>query len=294
MRLLLISLWLLIWSVDAAAEVIHQEKSLYRNLFVEEVEGIRCLKFRSRGGRESNQSCIVLEHPDLLALNYTRMAMGGLFLNPQPKKVLVIGLGGGILPRTLRDIFPNTKVTSVEIDPAVVKVAEKYFHFNSDENNIVVTQDARVFVKRAGLQNKKFDFIILDAFNGDYIPGHLMTLEFFQELRKILTPQGVLLANTFSRSELIDSEAATYHAAFGHFYLLTQSGLGNRILMMSNGDLPSKTDMYRNMVELAPMLEKYGVESAKLFNGINKKPDWDKSAKVLTDQYSPVNILNGR
>lgn len=294
MRWLLISFCLFIWSIEATAEIIHREKSLYRNLFVEEIDGIRCLKFRSRGGRESNQSCIVLEHLDLLALNYTKMAMGGLFLNSNPKEVLVIGLGGGILPRTLRDMLPTTKITSVEIDPAVVKVAEKYFYFRSDENNSVVTQDARVFVKRAGLQSKKFDFIILDAFNGDYIPGHLMTLEFFQELRQILTPQGVLLANTFSRSELMDSEAATYQAAFGQFYLLTQSGMGNRILLMSNGDLPGKTMMYRNMVALTQALEKYGVEAVSLFNGINHKPGWDKSAKVLTDQYSPVNILNGR
>ncbi|MCV6605691.1 MAG: hypothetical protein OIF34_10325, partial [Porticoccaceae bacterium] len=133
---------------------------------------------------------------------------------------------------------------------------------------------------------------ILDAFNGDYIPGHLMTLEFFQEVKKIMTPDGVLVANTFSRSELVNHEAATYHKAFGEFYTVTQRDSGNRIILASRQKLPRRTELHRNMLALESPLISLAVESRKLLNGLNRRPKWKRSARVLTDQYSPVNVLN--
>ncbi|MGS2724200.1 spermidine synthase [Porticoccus sp. GXU_MW_L64] len=283
---------LLICAASAQAETIHREKSLYRDLYVEEDDGRRCLKFRTRNQRDSSQSCVFVQRPDLLALNYTHMAMSGLLLKPQPKKILVIGLGGGVLPRALGSLYPQAEITSVEIDPAVVAVAKRYFYFQEGGNNRVVTQDARVFVKRAGLKKERYDYIILDAFNGDYIPGHLMTLEFFQEVKKIMTPDAVLVANTFSRSELVNHESATYHKAFGKFYTVSQRDSGNRMILVSKHKLPGRTEMHRNMRALSPQLLELGVQGRKLLNGLDRTPGWKRSAKVLTDQYSPVNVLN--
>ncbi|UTW45071.1 fused MFS/spermidine synthase [bacterium SCSIO 12696] len=285
---------LVLLSSAASGEVVHREKSLYRDLYVEESGGQRCLKFRTRGNRESSQSCIFLERPDVLALSYTRMSMAGLFIKPNPKNILVVGLGGGVLPRALRSLYPDTNITSVEIDSAVVDVAKRYFYFQEEAANQVATQDARVFVKRARLKKAQYDYIILDAFNGDYIPGHLMTLEFFEELKSILAPQGVVIANTFSRSDLVDHEAATYQKAFGEFYTVSQRDSGNRIILASNAELPSKTDMHRNMLAVSPQISALGVDGRKLLNGLDRRPKWRRSAKVLTDQYSPVNVLNGR
>ena len=285
---------LLMSVVGAQAEIVHREKSLYRDLYVDEIDGQRCLKFRTRSQRESNQSCIFLQRPEILALTYTRMAMAGLLLKPQPKDILVIGLGGGVLPRALASLYPDAEITSVEIDPAVVAVAERYFYFQESEKNRVVAQDARVFVKRAELKKQQYDYIILDAFNGDYIPGHLMTLEFFQEVKKIMAPDGVLVANTFSRSELVDHEAATYHKAFGQFYTVSQRDSGNRIILAANYPLPGRTELHKNMLEISPQVKPLGVDARKLLNGLKRRPKWKRSAKVLTDQYAPVNVLNER
>ena len=83
---------------------------------------------------------------------------------------------------------------SVEIDPAVVDVAERFFGFEENENVNVIVKDARVFVKQAGIMGREYDYIILDAFNGDYIPEHLMTKEWLEENKKILADDGVLVA----------------------------------------------------------------------------------------------------
>ena len=68
----------------AAAQEIYQEKSLYRNIIVYEDQGLRCMKFgRHNAGR---QTCISLQHPDALVLNYTKMLLGALYLNPEPQE----------------------------------------------------------------------------------------------------------------------------------------------------------------------------------------------------------------
>ena len=71
-------------------------------------------------------------------------------------------------------LFPTAVIHAIEIDTAVTKVAKKYFDF-TENDQIKVDQDGRVFTKRALANSFKYDLIILDAFNGDYIPEHLMT-----------------------------------------------------------------------------------------------------------------------
>ena len=57
-------------------------------------------------------------------MNYPQMMLGALFVNPAPQSVLIIGLGGGTIPRALRELLPETRIDVVEIDPAVVRVAQ--------------------------------------------------------------------------------------------------------------------------------------------------------------------------
>ena len=60
-----------------------------------------------------------------------------------------------------------------------------------------------------------YDLVMLDAFNEDYIPEHMLTREFLQELKAVMTPNGTIVANTFSGTELYDHESTTYKAVFG-------------------------------------------------------------------------------
>ncbi len=93
--------------------------------------------------------------------------------------------------------------------------------------------DARVFAKRAGLKGKTYDFIILDAFTGDYIPEHLMTAEFLSETQALLSDDGVLVANTFSTSKLYDHESVTYQQVFGDYLNFKMANTGNRVIIAS-------------------------------------------------------------
>ncbi len=164
---------------------------------------------------------------DRLVFDYTRMMMAALYLNPSPQRVLIIGLGGGTLPGALQKILPAARIDAVEVDPAVVRVAGKYFGFAPGRQTTVFEEDGRVFVKRMQKQQIRYDLVLLDAFDHEYIPEHLLTREFLLEVRSILAPGGVLAANTFATSRLYHFESATYFSAFGDFYRLKQQQPGD-------------------------------------------------------------------
>ena len=96
--------------------------------------------------------------------------------------------------------------------------------------------DGRVYIKRAMREGTKYDTVMLDAFDHEYIPEHLLTREFLTEAKSLLTPQGVLIGNTFSSSKLYDHESTTYAAVFGSFFNLKRE---NRVIVARPAGLPS-------------------------------------------------------
>jgi spermidine synthase len=271
----------------AAETVLHTERSLYRNITVYESDDERCMRFTKK--ISARQSCISLKDPDSLVFNYTKMMLGALYLQPEPDKILIIGLGGGTLPSTLSRILPKAKIDTVEIDPAVARVAQKYFNFRITPMVTVSEEDGRVFVKRAIQKGAKYDLVMLDAFDHDYIPEHLLTQEFLREVKMIMAPGGVLTANTWSSSQLYDHESATYESVFGRFFNLR---LGSRVIVIKNDGLPSKNVIIKNAKLLEARLKPFGVGADFLLPLFSTDRDWRNDAKVLTDQFSPSNLLN--
>ncbi len=273
-----------------AQKLIHSERSLYRDVLVYEERGERCMCF-TRDCRIGRQSCINLAKPREFALSYTHMAMGGLLFTTAtaPKRLLVVGLGGGTLPTALREVLPDAEIDTVEIDPAVTRVARQYFGFKDDPKMKVFEVDGRVFVKRAIREGRKYDAILLDAFDHEYIPEHLLTREFLEEVKSLLSPGGVLVGNTFSSSRLYDHESTTYAAVFGEFYNLKSA---NRVIVARPAGLPTPEQLKVRAAEYELALRGYGVDVNQVVGMFTTRKDWDTGARVLTDQYSPANLLN--
>ena len=166
-------------AAPAQQKLVHEERSLYREVLVYEGDGERCMCF-TRQCRIGRQSCINLNDPKHFALNYTRLALGGMLFTGEkkPQRVLIVGLGGGTIPSALREILPDAQIDVAEIDPAVTRVAKEYFGFRTDPKLEVFEMDGRVYVKRSIREGKKYDAILLDAFDQEYIPEHLLTEEF--------------------------------------------------------------------------------------------------------------------
>ena len=284
------------------AKVLHEERSVYTRIIVEDSNRLRCLKFTLKR-EDSTQTCVNLNYPKRMVFSYTQMSMASLLLNPNPASVLIVGLGGGTLPMALRDLLPNARIDTVEIDEAVVRVAKEYFGYREDEYNRAIIQDARVYGKRSALRGLTYDLIILDAFNGEYIPEHLMTVEFLEEMRALLSDDGVLVANTFASSQLYDFESATYAAVFGDFLNFRGSSTGNRVILVPQAKLAADQrdaldtrTLRARAAALQDGLKPYGVPITRYAGTLaalsKKKPDWDADTRPLTDQFSPANVLS--
>ncbi|WP_116812911.1 spermidine synthase [Steroidobacter cummioxidans] len=269
-------------------KLLHSERSLYREVLVYETGGVRCICF-TRFCRIGRQTCQDVQHPDRIVMNYPQMMLGSLFVKPEPKSVLIIGLGGGTIPRALHELVPQARIDVVEIDPAVVKVARRYFDLGDNSALNVIEADGRVQVKKALRERKSYDLIMLDAFDHEYIPEHLLTQEFLKEVRALLAPDGVLAANTFSSSRLYDHESTTYASVFPEFFNLKRD---NRVIIAANGPLPDARQLQANSERFEQAFDSFGISASKLLPLFSRKQDWQRNARVLTDQYSPANLLN--
>jgi spermidine synthase len=273
--------------------VIYKEDSLYQRIFVYKHDSVVTLRF-GRQPATQVQSQVNLNDLRQHKLEYTAFSFCGLLYKAEPNSVLVLGLGGGVIPREMHYYFPSAEIDVVEIDPQIQQAAGKYFAFSEDDKLRVHIDDGRVFIKqqlRKGVV-KKYDIVILDAFNGDYIPFHLMTKEFLEEVKGVLSDDGVAVANVFSNSRLFDAELKTFLAAFGRcqvFYgihsnnaMLVSPGSKGRLLSVEEavnqaGVLQRKVGFFFDMMMVAGRLQP------------NIKPD--QSARILTDDRAPVNRL---
>ena len=296
----------LFWAaqINAAPDrygVLHEERSLYTRILVHQNKNLLCLKF-TLVRSDSNQSCKDLAQPKRMVFTYAQMSMAALLFNPSPKSILIVGLGGGTLPMALRELAPAAVIDTVEIDPAVVRVATDYFGYRTDDQNRVITEDARVFGKRAKIRGQRYDLIVLDAFNGDYIPEHLMTVEYLREMRDLLTADGTLVANTFSSSNLYHHESNSYRQVFGDFINYRRKDTGNRVILIPQAQRSSemRTTYTREQLlaragTLEAGLRPFDVSIIRIAKEValadGARPDWNLRKRPLSDQYSPANLL---
>lgn len=172
-------------------ERIAQLKALSRGgkPFVFDDGDIRTLQFDER----IVQSAMRLSAPDELLIPYTQAMTGFLLFNPAPAHILLIGLGGGSLVKYCYKHLPATKLTVVEIDADVIALREQFMIPADDERLQVVHADAGRYLSE--MQQESTDVILLDGFDAEGAAGELNTYAFFNDCRRALRENGILLMN---------------------------------------------------------------------------------------------------
>ncbi|MGI9440958.1 MAG: fused MFS/spermidine synthase [Rubripirellula sp.] len=124
------------------------------------------------------------------------LALAALGENEQPLRVGVVGLGAGTSAVYGRE---GDYFHFYEINPVVIKLAKSPFTYIKDSPaEIEITlADARVALERQPGQN--YDLLVLDAFSGDAIPAHLLTMEAFEIYEKHLRKDGVIAIHISNR-----------------------------------------------------------------------------------------------
>jgi len=271
----------------ADSKIIHIERSLYRDVYVYDLGNQLCTGFMDR----NDQSCIYKDAKDYLVWEYYRASIAGLLIAGEPKKILMIGLGGGVLANAIHSLFPDVELEVVELDSAMLKVAKDYFDFEESEQVRVVINDGRVRVKRALLAEERFDAVILDAFELENTPEHMLTAEFLKEVRAILEPSGVFIAHTKADNQLRDALLRTYHEVFGDYYSLDPRGCC-RLIFAEPQSLTDKAVLGQRAIDQLENMQRLHVSVEDILHQLSVQSDWDPDAVVLTDSYFPGNLLN--
>ena len=274
-------------------EIIHKKNSLYTSIFVYKNESLVTLQFSKRN-RASIQSQVDTDNLRNHMLEYTQMTYCGLLYKPEPKKVLVLGLGAGVIPRDIQYYFPQCQIDAVEIDPDIPPIAKKYFQFKENETLKVHVKDGRIFIKKQlrKVPVPKYDIVILDAFNGDYIPFHLMTKEFLEETKGVLADDGVVIANVFSSNRLFDAELKTFLAVFGKAQVFFGDHSGNAMIAAGNTQTPVLSQDQAD--EIAAKLQEehnFTFQLTRIAKQLSLDTKPEAEAIVLTDDRAPVNWL---
>ena len=219
------------------------------------------------------------EKKSLFAFTYMLHGLARAY-NPRIHDVLCIGMGVGIVPMQFAQ--EGARVDVVEINPAVLPLAVRFFDLEPDKLNIVFA-DGRYFLNQTV---RLYDAIVLDAFLGDSSPSHLMTREAFHAVQRHLKPGGTLVMNTFGEAVLgqdfmTASVDKTLESVFSRVRIHTGGG-GNVFFVAAD----RKDLTFVNPVSLD------GVHPAALeyvkagFNHtIQANP---AHGRVLTDDYNPV------
>jgi spermidine synthase len=277
-----------------AGTVIYEKETAYHHLRVVDQGLRRALYFDNltqgfvpaRPGIEFGGS-----YADGLALS--------LLFPHDPRSVVVIGLGVGMIPSLLSAKAPQIETTSIEIDPEVVAVAKKYFYFAPDANDRVIVGDGRRELDR---QVGEADVIIVDAYFADSLPFHLVTREFDELCARKLTPSGAIAVNfvghlTGRRNQLFWAALKTLGRVFPRLYVFSSELKEGKTPLRSNvivvatrspdrldpGTLVDRARLLAARLGRPPIVD----WAQSLYDGEMKVQD----VPVLTDAYSPTDAL---
>jgi spermidine synthase len=214
----------------------HEEKTEYSRIRVTRAKNVRTLWFVRDSGEAIVESMVDVDKPHELLVEYTRYMFTSYLFRPKQEKVLIIGLGGGAMVHFLKHYDPQVKVDVVEIDPAVVKVADKFFGVRSGGNVSVITQDAFAYLKTA---EARYDVIYMDAFlkpsdttDKSGVPLRLKTIQFYKDLQKKLTADGLVVYNLHAHDKYQD-DLKNIRDAFAQTYVFRQSNLRGFVVVGS-------------------------------------------------------------
>lgn len=270
--------------------------TVYHRITVDDEAGVRYLRLDAYW-----QSGMDLTDPRRTVFAYSDYLHLPLVFRPDAGRVLFVGLGGGTAPRRYHEDYRGMTIDVVEIDPAVIDAARRYFGVPRDARMTILAQDGRLFVARAP---RRYDIIVLDAYLIDTIPFHLATREFFETARARLTPGGVLASNVIGaldgpRSGFFRAVYKTFREVFPAVYVFPidwsryggRDSLRNIIIVGSTAGPRSATAM---RAAAAAARERAGVTLPRFLEAaadLYTDPIRVDDVPVLTDDYAPVELL---
>ena len=229
----------------------------------------------------------VLEKTDDLTGMYYDYALAAPFMttaDPQEgEDVLILGMGSGTYARQLLRYLPDTNVSGVEIDRKITSLAHEYFQL---PDQVPVTEyDGRAYLDEA---DRKYDVIMVDAYQDITIPFQMSSVEFFRSVKEHLKPGGVMVVNLnmhgTGQGGIADWLSDTIASVFPEVMTVDVPGNTNRELFAGNVGMKDALDAHRQEAGNSQLRNLLGQISGEV-------SDYHSSGHLLTDDKAPVELL---
>ena len=218
---------------ESEVKILVQEKSDYNDIYVMQKGSKREMWFRKKNDFFL-QSRIDINKLDTLILVNTKLLISALLLQPAPRSILMIGLGGCAVSNFLSRLYPQAIIDVVEIDQKVIDISKKFFYLNETLNYKVHHDDGRRFVRKM-LERKTYDLIYLDAFKSGSVPFHLKTVQFYKDVNRVLSSGGVVGSNLYGKSNLLKpNDWKTFSGEFNRIYCFEDHDRRATVLFATN------------------------------------------------------------
>lgn len=207
------------------ARSIHRKVSDGNSVDVSETDGVRSLHL----GSDTIQSSMRVSAPHDLELTYTRGMMMFLLFRPLARNLLLIGLGGGSIPKFIHHYLPEQCICTVEINPEVIAVARSHFYLPEDDERLqVIEGDGVAYLNSHAGQS---DVLILDAYDSRGLAPDLSSQAFFDTCAEALTDDGMLVVNLWGSDKNFDVYLQRIEQSFGYKVLVLPTGRPGNIVV---------------------------------------------------------------
>jgi len=234
------------------------------SVYVTERFGVRSLHI----GSDTIQSSMRLARPNDLELAYTRSMMAFLLFIPPPRRVLMVGLGGGSLAKFVYHRLPGAVTEVLEVNPQVVSIARRLFELPAADARLTVRVcDAAQFIAADG---GGFDTILVDGYDGEAQVAELATKEFYGNCRRRLERGGVLVVNLWGSDRRFDDNVARIESAFPSATLCLPADKPGNVIVLAFRDPPAALrwdELTRKARELESL---YGLEFSRFVGSLRR------------------------
>ena len=271
-------------------DLVYEGESVYNYLQVEETDDSVILSTNVLFGVQS----ILRRDASLTGMYYDYALAAPMMAGAEEKlaegqdfEVLILGMGTGTYGSQCTRYFPGIQIEGVEIDEKITRLAHRYFEMPEDLN--VCTYDGRAYLNAV---EKRYDVIMVDAYQDITIPFQMSSVEFFTMVREHLKDDGVLVVNMNMHGEregeINHYLSDTIAAVFPEVRTIDVPNSTNRELFASCSPEMPET-MERNTAlcsdaELRGLMERIR----------GSLTPWQAGNYLMTDDRAPVELLGMR
>ena len=270
-------------SAMSDAVLIAKRESVYNNIYIFKEGPIVTMTF---GHNRALYTETVYDTRDEFALpsRYTRYMTAVLAYAGDVDRILEIGFGGGRTAWYLHRTMPDLEVVSVELDPEVFELAERYFGVRLERNFNVSIEDGRRYIMR---RRTRWPVILIDAYRSAFVPFHLLTTEFYKLVKRRLRPGGAVAQNVEPNTMMFDAALVTIGKVFDHVDLYDAGG--NVVMIAYDGPRREQARLASTAARLDGAFGfKYPLsEMVSQRRSVERLPD----TAALTDDFAPVESL---